>query len=284
MAARKATRTSSSTRADPQVLGGDDDQAVRRRRRLLQERDVDRVRVARIGTGDERHDEADVGDGTGHRADGDERLPGLRGRFARHGPEGRLEADDTAERGRDADGPATVTAHGDRPDTGCDRRPGATRRSARGARQVPRIGGPAVDRRFGDARVAELGHGGLGEDHGAGLLEALQDDRRAIRDESPHRQRPVGTLHAGQPLRVLGADREPGKRTGGAAGELGVGGVRGMQGPLVQVHGERIDGLADRLRPCQDRVQGFDGRELAVLQGGREVDRGQFPRFHRARV
>ncbi len=232
---------------DPEVLRRHDDEPVRVRRRLPDERDVDRVQVAWVRAGDVRHDETDVRDGPGHRTDGDQRLPGLGRWLAGHRAERRLEPDDAAERGRDPDGPAAVAAHRDGADARRDRRAGAARRPTRRPGEVPRIARPAVDGRFGDARVAELGHRGLGEDHGPGLFQALQDHGRLVRHEAAHREGPVSTLDAGQPLRVLGADRKTGQRSARTPPKASVRRVGRMQGSLVEIDREGVHGLTDGL-------------------------------------
>ena len=118
-----------------------------RRRPRSAERRRDRLEVdvaasgGRSGSRPARHSNISRASATDarQRAVGDERLPALRARLARHGAERRLEADDAAERGRDADRAAAVAAERQRARAGGDRDRGAAGGAARRPRRVVRV-------------------------------------------------------------------------------------------------------------------------------------------------
>ena len=138
MARRKPWRTSSSSAAKPRSSETTTRSRPGSRRRMVEAVELDRVAVPRIRAGEGPEDEARVGHRPGQRPDRDQGPPRVGARLAGDGPEGRLEADDPAERGRDADGAAAVAAHADRADTGGDGRTGAAGRPTRVPAQGPR--------------------------------------------------------------------------------------------------------------------------------------------------
>ncbi len=78
------------------------------------------------------------------------------GRVHRHPPEGRLEADEPAEAGRNADRAGAVGAERQRPQAGRDGGGSAARRSAGRASEVPGIARLAEERIVGRAAPGEL--------------------------------------------------------------------------------------------------------------------------------
>ncbi len=273
MARRKTRRTSSSTAAKPRVLGDHEPQARGFWRSMVEVGQVDGVAVARIGAGERAEDEPGIRHRARQRADRDQRPPGIGARLSRDGAEGRLEADDATERGRDADRATAVAAHADRADARSDRRARATGRAPWHAPEVPGIRRPAMDRRLADARIAELGHRGLGEDDRAGRFQALEDDRGPVGNEAAHGQGPVGALDAGEPLRVLGRDGEAGQRTAPTVGQQRVSVTRRRPRSLVEAHRERVDERLHGVRPGEDRLECLDRRDVAASQALDELDR-----------
>ena len=96
-----------------------------------------------------------------------------------------------------ADRAAAVGAERERPLAGGDRRGGATRRAARGAREVPRIARGAEERAVGQRLVAELRRGRLADQDGAGLAEPPHRDR--VLGRAPGRRRSTSPSSSARP-------------------------------------------------------------------------------------
>ena len=105
-----------------------------------------------------------VRDGPGQRADVRE-CAVRAGREERHQPVGRLDAEHAGERRRDADRAAAVGADRDRAHAGGHRGRRAAAGPAGGLRDVPGVSGDAGERAVGHALPAELGGGGLADQH-----------------------------------------------------------------------------------------------------------------------
>ena len=103
-------------------------------------------------------------------------------------------------------------------------------------------------------------------------LQALEDDRGPVGHEAAHGQGSVGALDAGQPLRVLGRDRQAGQRSASTVSQQRVGVPRGGPRPLVQAHRERVDERLHGVRPGEDRLECLDRRDLAPSQALDEID------------
>ena len=88
-----------------------------------------------------------------------------RWRIDRHAAEGRLQADDAAKRGRNADRAAGIGADRERTDAGRHGGGAAAAAAAGGAFDVPRVAGDPAERRVGDRLPAEFGRRGLAEEH-----------------------------------------------------------------------------------------------------------------------
>ncbi len=91
----------------------------------------------------------------------------------------RLQPDEPAEAGRDADRAAAVAAGGQREDAAGDGRRRAARRAARRAVELPRVARRAVEHGAGDVDAAELGGRRLAGEHGpAEVAEPLRPASR----------------------------------------------------------------------------------------------------------
>ena len=90
-------------------------------------------------------------------------------------PRVRLEADDAAERSRNADGAASVGADAAIAEAGGDGGSGATAGTAGNAREIPGIVDGAVVRVVAGDAVGELVHVGFADDDGACILELADD-------------------------------------------------------------------------------------------------------------
>ena len=99
-----------------------------------------------------------VGDAAREHAVDRQPVPGARARRQRHAPALRLEAEQPAPRGGDADRAGAVGAERRADEAGRDRRRAAAAGPARRALQVPRVARRAERRRLGERPDAQLGH------------------------------------------------------------------------------------------------------------------------------
>src|SRR5690348_11256252 len=129
-----------------------------------------------------------------------------------HEPPGRLEADDAAPGGRDADGPARIGAERELDVAGGDGRGGAAARSAREPARVPRVRNRAEMRVLRRDPVRELVQVRLACDGISRLLEP-GDGHGALRGYVLGEERgPVRRDEAGGVEQVLDRDRRPASR------------------------------------------------------------------------
>ena len=168
---------------------------ARERRRLERARRLARHRPRR---------QRAIGNAARHRPDRVERERQRERAVGRHALLARLEADDAAERRRNAGRAAGVGADRDLAHAVGDRDRAARGRAARHARAVGRIAGRAEMRIDADAGEGELAHVGLGDDHGAG------------RAQPPHHRRVGrGRRRSSASIARAGARRlRPRRRTG----------------------------------------------------------------------
>src|SRR5262249_37315374 len=113
------------------------------------------VPVARIRPLDRVEHPRGIIDGARHRPDMGDIAKG-RGWVDRYGAEGRFNAGDAAERGRDADRAAGIGADRERTNAGRQRRGAAATAAAGTALEVPRVAADAGERRVGDRLPAEF--------------------------------------------------------------------------------------------------------------------------------
>ena len=118
-----------------------------------------------------------VGDALADRADGIERGAQRKRAVGRHALPARLEADQAAQRRRDAHRAAGIGADRDVAHAICNADWRAGRGAAGHAGAVARIARRAEMRIGADAGERELGHVGLGDDHGARRAQPLHDRR-----------------------------------------------------------------------------------------------------------
>src|SRR5690242_12436804 len=165
-----------------------------------------------------------VADAAGHRAVDRAAGPGLADERALTDPgPGRLEADQAALAGRDADRPATVVGVRDRHHPAGDRRRRPARRAAGAVAGVPRVAGGREAERLGGDRGTELGRVGPAERDEPGLLELLGQERRDRHRYVAHRPDPARRrLALDDAAEILVQDRyaPEGAVAGGVAGFL----------------------------------------------------------------
>ena len=172
--------------------------------------------VARVGQRQHGQHQGRVLDGPRHRAEVGHRAE-RRQRPGRHSPEGRLQPDDAAEGGRDADRPAAVRAEVERPHAESRRDRRAAARAAGGAARVPRVARDLAQRVVGHRLPAELGRGGLAEQHRAGLAQPRGRGRvLSVRRGTGRRPAAAPGREAAHQDDVL--DRRPARRRAAAAG------------------------------------------------------------------
>ena len=120
------------------------------------------------------HERGGVAHAARHDAvDGDVDRDDLRQRLLGDPPHRRLQADEAAAAGGDADRPAAVVGVSDRNHACGHERSGAAGRSARRVRQAPRVAGDAGERCLGGGGEPELGRGRQPERHEPGRLELV---------------------------------------------------------------------------------------------------------------
>ena len=156
--------------------------------------------------------------GVAHRArqapeDGGEGLDlGLRS--LRDTPEGRLEAEQAGEAGRDPDGAAAVTARADREETAGDRCRGASGRAAGCPLEVVGVRRRTVQAGVGAVDATELRRGRLADQHGAGRPEPGGHGGVVVRDPVLEDERRLRLRPALDRVELLHADRAPRRRAG----------------------------------------------------------------------
>ncbi len=94
-----------------------------------------------------------------------------------------LEAYDTAERSRNADGAPSIRANAAVAQTGSNGGGGTSTRAARDAREIPRIADGAVVRIVRCYAVGELMHVGLAEDDSSRLFQLNNNFGVVLRNE-----------------------------------------------------------------------------------------------------
>ena len=254
-------------RRESQVLGDDDPKGARVRRRRVDAAGFKAVAIARMPRGERLERQPGVGHRARERAIRHQGLPALRAWLARNQPEGRLEADDAAERRRDADRPASVArpARADRGRRPPPRAPPPEDPPGR-AVQIPWVAGAAVHGRLRDPEVAELRRRRLGKDHGPRSFEPFDRRRGLARHEVHQRARSRRRGHPGEVVGVLDGDRHATQRSTGPACEGGVGGRRRRARPIVEPYGERVDRRREAIRPVQHGLEHLDGGHLPASE------------------
>ena len=241
-------------------------------RRVLEARVVARVRLRQ-----RRHHQARVGDAAGHRA-GD--APDI-GRVDRHAPGGRLQADEAAPAGRQADRAADVGAHMKRSVERSRRRPRPGRRAAGVAVEPPWVSRQRMMARKSGRQHAVIGHGRLGEQDRPGLLEARGGRRVGFgRRHVARRGADRGRVALGRDV-VLDGHRHAVERADRLSPHPArFRGARLFQRALGRIEPGRRDMRLERLDAPDDRGHGLDGRQGFRTVGGEEVERRQTERLH----
>ena len=228
------------------------------------------VRRRRLGTGDRVEQGGAVAHAARDRVRDGEAAPELRA----VGPDGRsparrLDPEQAATGGGDADRPAAVVGVRHRDDAGGDRRARAAAGAARGHLRVPRVARGTEQLRFAEWEDAELGQVRLAEDDGARAAEAF--DERGVAGRFEVRQEPAagGVRHA----------RDGGVEILEQQGHAAKRGIRRRQrggvapGLLVHPGDDGVDARIDALGARDRFLQQLGGRHLAAMDELREPQR-----------
>ena len=218
----------------------------------------------------------------GHRADGgdvevvgiDRRLQFMPG-HRQHAPGG-LVAPHAAVVRRVADGRADVAAQFQPGEAGRQCRCRAAGRSARRAAGVPGVAGGAVHR----VEALPVGqrdrHVGLAEQHRAGGLQALHQQRVASGDVAGVGRVAVGGGQPGHVEALLHRDRQAVQRAPALAARQGrIGGAGTVAGAVGIQHHHRVDRAAQAADAAQVVVQQFQCGQLAPAQAAGQFMGGQ---------
>jgi len=191
------------------------------RRRKVDGAGRQRRRVTRRGPGRHREQQAQVGDRRRQRTVGGEIHPRRRP-VAGDEAVRRLQPGEAAERGRDADRPATVARRGDRHVAGGQGGGGAAAGAAGRPLRRPRVPRHAIDEVRGEALEAELGDVGLTDDDRPGApqtrdVQTVARRRRRVGE----RQRALGAGQSRDIVGLLGQQRQAGERPQALAARRG---------------------------------------------------------------
>ena len=178
----------------------------------------------------------------------------------RNAPAARLQADDTAAGGRDADRAAEVAALGQADHARCDRSRAAARGAARGESEVPRVAGNAEALRLGHGPQPELGRVRLADDDRARLAQPADVGGVVVGDPVAERRAAVRSREPiGGAEQILDGERHAAERSlVTRAHRVGLG-----QRTLRAANGERVD----------RRIEALDRLE----RGPHQLPCGQLP-------
>ncbi len=248
--------------ADAQALRADPDRFAR----VVLARPVERCRVARVVARHRIEHEPAVFRGAREHAgrvqarrEGDQAV-------ARAHAIGGLQAADARQRRRLADRATRVGARGARHQARGHRGGRAARASARNVFGVPRVLHRAEVRRLVGGAHRELVHVRLADQDGAGVLQALDDERVVRRREVRQHARAAGGRQARGHDHVLVRDRHAGERWRVALRQRLVRGAR-LRQRAVGIDGhERVERALCRVDAGQHRARQLDARQLLRAQ------------------
>ena len=159
--------------------------------------------IAVVTAGDDVEGQGRIAHGAGQGAEVADVVPPREAHALRNPPVGRLEADQPAQRRRNADRAAAVRAETDGPESGGHRGRRAAARAARCALEIPRVARGAEERIVGERLVAELRGVGLAEDDRAGRAQATHRDGVFFRDQVGEEPGAAGGAQAARVEHVL---------------------------------------------------------------------------------
>ncbi len=232
-------------------------------------------RVAGIVAGDDREHERGIGHRPRHRPDVIERPRQRHGPGPAHPPVRRLQPDDAAARGGQANGAAGVgTERSQRQSRGH----GGGRAAPRSAGDVtgaPWVLHVAVVGIVAEGSHGELRHVELAEGDGTGGREPGHRRALVLIDEVLPRARPARRRQPADVTEILVRQRNPVQRSArGAPGELLVPGTGGGERPLPVDGDEAPDRPVQPFDTLQAGTHGLDGRDAARPDGLGQRDDG----------
>ena len=217
-------------------------------------------RVAGVLAGDHAEHQRGVADRAGQRAGMVQRPAQRHHPVPADAPIRRLQAHDTAESRRDADGAPGVAAHGRVAHARGDADGRAAAGASRGTSRVPRILRRAVLRV--DAAVGELRHVGLAHDDRARLLEPRDDGGVLLRNTLGHQAGRGGGADPPGVVEVFQRDRDAVKRAQRAVGgQAPVRLARGVEGLVAKHRDEGVErgvGFVDAFERGLGQLQAGD--------------------------
>ena len=243
--------------------------------------DGQRGGVTRIVSGDRLHDQGAVGGAAGHRPDLVEARSEGDQATAADAAVGRLESGDAAEAGRLPDRAAGVGADSRGGHVGRHAGSRTAARTARGPRQVPRVTNRAEGRILVRAAHRELVHVGLAHEHRIGLTQPGDHIGVVGRPEALQHLRRAGSGHVGGAEHVLERHWQAGEGSQRLACFSSGVDVGGPHERSLTIDGqESVDRVVGGLDPVKKRRRALHGRDVALPQGGDQIDGRHFKRLH----
>ena len=229
--------------------------------------------VAAVVSGDRAQQERRVANRPRERADMSERRRGAR-RIDRDTRELRLDAEQAAERARDAHGPTAVGSQRKRRDPGRDAGRGAAARPARSLGEVPGVGRDPGQRAVADRLAAELAGRGLADDAGALPARPVHRGRVDRRHIVRHGAGAEGQLQAVHGDQVLDRNRQAVQQAEVFARHHG---LLGLPCRLERQVRRSLDETVERglqpFHPLQGRPDEVDRRDFSVRDQILQLDR-----------
>ena len=199
---------------------------------------------------------------------------------ARDAPVGGLEADDTAQRRRLADGAARVGARRGDALVGGQGRGGAAARAPGNALQVPGIAGDAEIRRLRGGAHGELVHVRLADEDGALVAQLLHHRAVIGRHEVVEDPRAAGRAVPLRALDVLERDGDAGKRLDVSLADLAVGLLRLLEGVFLHHRGEGVNPVLNGIDALEDVRHDLGGGDFLLFDLILQLVDGQFIQSH----
>jgi hypothetical protein len=203
-----------------------------------------------------------VGDRVRDHALDDRAEPALR--EARHASAARLEADEPAVGGGDANRAAAVVGVRDREHAGGHRRARAAARATRRARRIPGVAADPIAAVLGRRDHPELGRVGAPAQHEPGALERLDDELAVLADAGRRAARAVRDGPSGDRRQVLDRQRHAQERRILARRQATVGGGRRGTSVVVVAPDDRVQPGVETIDGGDARVEQLCGGQLAL--------------------
>ena len=227
--------------------------------------------VGRVPAGDDAQHERGIAHRTRHRSEMIVRPRERHRAGPAHATVRRLEADDAAAGGRQADRAAGVAAEGAQGESGCDRRAGAARRPSRAVAVPPGILDVTVMSVVAERPQRQLRHVGLAQRDGARGHESRHRRARPLADEVVARACPARGRQSRRRAQVLPGHRHAVERPARPArGKLAVTLLGGTTGAVRVDRDERAQDGIEPVDASKTFVGDLDGGDPPCPQRGDE--------------